>query len=194
MASAFERRADERAGEGRDAPDGREYGEELRPDIAREKPLHRNEGERHERAAAETADEAAAEQHGHGRRRRGDGAAQREDGGGGRHAAPDAEAQRELSGRCACEDGADLVDGEAPAHHLHPADIAHQRVHDRAGHGLDPGMHEDAEADEAEAREIAGAPKRRPVRLLAREVGHRGAMRWQREFGVIDFIVRFSWP
>ena len=54
--------------EGGDAPDRRHDAEELRPDGAWKQPLDRDEGQRHQRAAAKPLDQAPDQEHRHGRR------------------------------------------------------------------------------------------------------------------------------
>jgi hypothetical protein len=49
-------RAEQRSTEGGDAPDRRHHAEELRPNLGWKQPFDRDEGERHQRAAAQAFD------------------------------------------------------------------------------------------------------------------------------------------
>ena len=120
----------ERAAKGADAPDNGQNRHELRPYRRGKIPLHRDEGERDERAAAEAADQAANQGPVHGGRQGGFDSAQREDQRRHDHCGAHRPVGGEPSRRGTGNDGADFIDGEGPAIQLNPADIAHHGGHD----------------------------------------------------------------
>ena len=165
-------RAKEWAGKGRSPPDRRHDGKELWPDIAREQPFDRDESQSDEAAAAEALEQPAGQEPWHRGRKRADDAARHEQQGSDHHVAAQGDEGDETPARRPGDDRADFIDSERPADELNAVDLAQHRRHDGHHHRLIGGVQHDAEADEAEAGEIARAPQKDPIDAGAGRFAH----------------------
>nr|WP_235679288.1 hypothetical protein [Aquibium microcysteis] len=117
--------ADERPGEGRDAPDGRNGRHRTCGIAAREDQPDRDEAHRHQTTSADTLQGATSQEQDHARADGTEETADPEQAGGRAHRPAQAEPHGQQGGGRSRDDRADLVERDGPTHQGGPADLRH---------------------------------------------------------------------